>query len=192
MDSPSSSAESILAAARKVVAHRGPGQLTLSAVAAEAGVSRPTLYRWFPTKTALLTALSEHEERQFDEGLRAVIAAHRSPRRKLDATLRYIMTYLDEALPADPIGIDPAFCLESLARSLPPHVDILARLLDDGLAEVPAVRAGTLSKHGAAELFLRLAYSHYLVPHADPEALLASLSELAGLPRRCARRILAS
>jgi hypothetical protein len=43
------------------------------------------------------------------------------------------------------------------------------------------VRSGALSREGAAELFLRLAYSHYLVPHADPDALLADLRALAGL-----------
>jgi hypothetical protein len=33
-------------------------------------------------------------------------------------------------------------------------------------------------------MFLRLAYSHYLVPHPDPEVLLADVRSFAGLPRR--------
>ena len=41
------------------------------------------------------------------------------------------------------------------------------------------MRRGQLTREQAAELFLRLAYSHYLVPHRDPEALLASIRAFA-------------
>ena len=33
-------------------------------------------------------------------------------------------------------------------------------------------------------MFLRLAYSHYLDQHPDPEVLLADVRSFAGLPRR--------
>lgn len=179
-------AELILVAAKRCVSERGPGKLTLSAVAAEAGVSRPTLYHWFPNKALLLGALSAYEVEQFDRGLQALVGAHRSPTGRLDATLRYLVTYLDDSMGPDPIGADPAFALQSLADSLGPHVDSLARVLGDGLDELPTVRAGDLSPHQAAEIFLRVAYSQYLVPHRDPEALLATLRSFAGLPDRTA------
>ena len=38
------------------------------------------------------------------------------------------------------------------------------------------------------ELFLRVAYSHYLVPHPEPEVLLANLRNFAGLQRGGAMR----
>ena len=84
----STSVDAILEATRRVIAERGPGKFTMSAIAAAAGVSRPTLYRWFPTKDALLEALSAYEEQLFDARLRAVIEAQRSPGRRLDAALR--------------------------------------------------------------------------------------------------------
>jgi AcrR family transcriptional regulator len=183
----STTVESILEATRTAIAERGPDKLTLSAVAQAAGISRPTLYRWFPTKGALLAALSAYEEERFDIGLRAVIDAHRTPKRRLDAALRFLMNYLDESMMPDPIGVDPEYALKSLARSLGPHVEILARLLDDALFEVPAVRAGALTPEEAAELFLRMAYSHYLVPHLDAEVLLAMMRDFAGISRRSAR-----
>ena len=37
-------------------------------------------------------------------------------------------------------------------------------------------------------MFLRLAYSHYLVPHAEPEALLADIRGFAGLSARSITR----
>ncbi len=159
----------------------------MSAVASAAGISRPTLYRWFPTKDDLLAAITEYEIESFDVGLRQVIDAHRAPKRRLEAALRYLMNYLDESMMPDPIGVDPEFALNSLADSLEPHIEILASLLGDALLEVPAVRAGVLTREQASELFLRMAYSHYLVPHADSEVLLAMLRDFAGISRRAAR-----
>ena len=172
--------DSILAAARQAIAEGGAAQLTMSAVAARAGISRPTLYRWFPTKRDLLAAMADDAERRFDAGLRAVVDAGRSPQQQLDAALRYTVGFLgDTALPS-PVGIDPEFFLKSLTASLAPHADMLAALLGDALGQVPAVQAGRVTERQVAELFLRVAYSLYLVPHPDGEALLATMRELAG------------
>ena len=187
MGQRSATVESILEAARLAMAERGPGKLTLSAVANAAGISRPTLYRWFPTKDDLLAALSAYEEERFDVGLQQVIAAHRAPRRRLDAALRYLMNYLDESMMPDPIGVDPEYALKSIAVSLGPHIEILAGLLGDAMLEVPAVRSRALTPEQASEMFLRMAYSHYLVPHADSEVLLAMMRDFAGISRRTAR-----
>ena len=188
MPRTSTSREAILVATRPAIVERGAGKLTLSAIAASAGVSRPTLYRWFPTKDDLLAAIAEYEEEQFDLGMRAVIDAHRSPARRLDAALRYLVTYLDGLMGPDPIGTDAQFALQSLARSLPVQVESLARLLGDALQQVPAVRTGAMTSQQAAELFLRIAYSHYLVPHPEPEILLANLRSFAGVARGSAIR----
>ncbi len=188
MSGRSTSREAILAATRQAIVERGARKLTLSAIAAAAGVSRPTLYRWFPTKADLFAAIVVYEEEQFDVGLRAVVSAHRSPARRLDAALHYLVTYLDGSLGPDPIGADPEFALQSLARSLPVQVESLVRLLGDAFEQVPAVRSRALSSEDAAELFLRLAYSQYLVPDPAPEVLLANLRRFAGLTRGSAVR----
>jgi AcrR family transcriptional regulator len=185
---PTTSAEQILNAARKAIMEKGPGKLTLSAVASAAGVSRPTLYRWFPTKADLFEALTEYERGRFDDGLQAEIGSYRSPAKQLDAALRFLVNYLDGSLGPDPIGSDPAFVLQSLSESLPAQVETLVRLLGSLLDQVPAVRTGELSRAQVAELFLRVAYSHYLVPHPHPAELLAILRTLAGLPRRSLTR----
>ena len=39
-----------------------------------------------------------------------------------------------------------------------------------------------MTRTQAADVFLRVAYSHYLVPHPDAEELLASVRTFAGLP----------
>ncbi|MDQ6698099.1 MAG: TetR/AcrR family transcriptional regulator [Actinomycetota bacterium] len=180
----STSVESILAATRRVIAERGPERFTMSAIAETAGVSRPTLYRWFPTKDELLEALTVYEEHHFNQRLRAVIEAQTSRGRRLDAALRCLVTYLDGLMGPDPIGADPAFAIQSLAASLAPQTASFVALVGDALDAVPGVRLGHLTREQAGELFLRLAYSHYLVPHPDPEMLLANIRSLAGLSRR--------
>ena len=59
--------ERILEATLDVLARSGPRKLSLSDVAEAAGVSRPTLYRWFPSKEELLDAFGRYEQRKYDE-----------------------------------------------------------------------------------------------------------------------------
>lgn len=184
----STSINAILEATRRVIAERGPEKFTMSAIAAAAAVSRPTLYRWFPTKDALLAALTAYEEELFDARLQAVIEAQRSPARRLDAALRFLVTYLDGLMGPDPIGADPGFAIQSLADSLQPQTASFVRLLGNAFETVPAVRLGHLTREQAAEMFLRLAYSHYLVPHPEPEVLLANVRSFAGMSRRSITR----
>jgi AcrR family transcriptional regulator len=172
----------ILAAAQRTIRVRGPEKLTMSAVATEAGVSRPTLYRWFPTKALLLGAIAAYAVEHFDTGLQALADEHCDPAQRLDVALRYLVTYLDDTMGSDAVHVDAEFALQGLADSLPPHVESLARVLGDALDEVPTVRDGTVTREEAAEMFLRVAYSHYLVPGRDPERLLATLRAFAGLP----------
>ena len=113
-----------------------------------------------------------------------MIDAHRTPARRLDAALQYLLTYLDESMGSDPIGVDPEFALRSLNDSLGAQVDTLVRLLGPALDQVPAVRTKAITRAQGAELFLRVAYSHYLVPHPDSQELLISMRKFAGLPRR--------
>jgi len=147
----------------------------MSAVAAEAHVSRPTLYRWFPTKALLLGAIAANETEQFDLGLQKLADSNPDPARRLDAALRYLVTYLEDSIGSDSIRVDPAFSLQSLGDSIEPHVASLARVLDNALDEIATVRDGVVTREQAAELLLRVAYSHYLVPSRNPDELIETL-----------------
>jgi len=61
-------------AALRVLVAQGP-DLTMDAVAAEAGVTKPVLYRYFSDKTALVTALGEYGTGVLFERLMPAIAA---------------------------------------------------------------------------------------------------------------------
>ncbi len=51
----------LLDAASEVISRRGPGAATVSAIAEQAGVSRMTVYRKFPDKHAIISALFNRE-----------------------------------------------------------------------------------------------------------------------------------
>jgi AcrR family transcriptional regulator len=194
MAGPVGTAETILVAAQRSIRARGRERLSMSAVAAEAGVSRPTLYRWFPTKTLLLAAIASYQVEQFDLGLRELCEAQRDPAVRLDAALMYLVTYLDDSMGADSVSADPAFALQTLADSLTPHIESLAAGLGDALDEIPSVRTGIATRAQAAEMLLRVAYSHYLVPNPDTGRLVGALRAIVGLPpqpgaRRRSRRV---
>ena len=63
-----------VAAALRVLDQQGP-ELTMDAVAAEAGVTKPVLYRYFADKTALVAALGEYGTQVLFERLMPAIAA---------------------------------------------------------------------------------------------------------------------
>lgn len=180
-----SSADAIVSAACQLLRTLGSDErLTLSAVAAAAHVSRPTLYRWFPNREDLLEAMALWQEERFYEGLAKALETERTPAERLDAALVYLISFLDETLGTDSLLRESAFAIRSLAASLPKQRATWVTLVGDALASAPAVRAGTLTVEQAAELCLRLAYSHYLMPSPEPELLLQNMRHMAGLSDR--------
>ena len=176
------SADAIVAAACRLLAELGSHErLTLSAVAESAGVSRPTLYRWFATRDDLLEAITLRQEERFYNGLAAALEIQQSPAERLDAALGYLVTYLDETFGTESLLREPGFVMRSLAASLDKQRATWVGLLGDALERAPAVRAKEITIGQAAELFLRLAYSHYLIPSPQPEVLLQCMRSMAGL-----------
>ena len=61
IEGDTSTQQRIPAATAEVLSRNGKRKLSLSDVATQAGVSRPTLYRWFASKEELLSAFSRYE-----------------------------------------------------------------------------------------------------------------------------------
>ena len=91
-DSDATTPQRILAATAEVLGRNGKTKLSLSEVATQAGVSRPTLYRWFASKEELLSAFSSYERQVFESGLVKATAGLKGID-KLDAVLRFIVEY---------------------------------------------------------------------------------------------------
>jgi AcrR family transcriptional regulator len=165
-DTDTSSRQRILAATAEVLGRNGMTKLSLSEVALHAGVSRPTLYRYFAGKRELLDAFVVWE-RQFYERAVAEATADLPPCERLDAALRVIVEYQQSYPGLRMIDIEPAQVIRRLSRVIPlmrARLERLASGPDRGLAVSTAVR---------------VAVSHYLVRSDDDDDFLDQLRHAA-------------
>jgi AcrR family transcriptional regulator len=161
-----STRERILAATAEVLGRHGMTKLSLSEVASQAGVSRPTLYRWFASKRDLLDAFVVWERQYYERAVTAA-TADLPPCERLDAALRVIVDYQQSYPGLRMIDIEPEQVIKRLARVIPLMRQRLEKLStgnDPGLAVSTAVR---------------VAVSHYLVRSDDCEDFLAQLRHAA-------------
>lgn len=162
----------ILQATLVVLARSGRRRLQLSDVAAEANVSRPTLYRYFGSKEGLLDAFGAFEQDNFDAGLSAAIAGF-SGADRLDAALAFIVDFQTSYSLHSLADIEPEHVLQQMRRTLPIMRESIARIIPGEHSEI------------AAAAVIRIAMSHYVLGAGDPDQFLAELRHAAGLdPRR--------
>jgi AcrR family transcriptional regulator len=65
-------------------------------IIAESGVAKMTLYKFFPTKRELISAILEHRDREFQESLRLYVDKERSPAKKIEAIFKWHDLWLHE------------------------------------------------------------------------------------------------
>ncbi|MEU9320259.1 MULTISPECIES: TetR family transcriptional regulator [unclassified Streptomyces] len=109
----------LLEAADRVVLRDGPGA-SMNAIAAEAGITKPILYRHFGDKGGLYRALAKRHTDALLIALRAALDAPAERRRRVESTLdtylaaiearpqvyRFLMHPADDAAPATEQGFD--------------------------------------------------------------------------------------
>jgi len=162
--------ERILRATFKVLCRHGYGKLSLSDVAAQAGISRPTLYKFFSSKDDLLSAFSVFELRLLREDLDRAIEG-RTGRTRVDALLHFLVDFYGSYQMRGLIEIEPGLVLDQMARALPELVALVAPMLKGQVADPEAV----------AMALVRLAVCHYLVPGYDEDRLLDQLRLASGV-----------
>ena len=165
-DTDTSSRQRILAATAEVLGRNGMTKLSLSEVASQAGVSRPTLYRYFADKRELLDAFVVWE-RQYYERAVAEATAGLPPCERLDAALRVIVEYQQSYPGLRMIDIEPAQVIRRLSRVIPLMRARLERLAS---GPDPALAVSTA---------VRVAISHYLVRSDDDDDFLDQLRHAA-------------
>lgn len=168
VDADQSTRRRILAATFVVLARDGRRKLQLSDVAAEANVSRPTLYRHFGSKEGLLDAFALYEQDNFDAGISAAIAGLSGPGR-LDAALRFVVEFQSTYSLGSLADIEPEHVLHQMKRVLPIIHERIARI-------IPGDDSGV-----AAAAVVRIAVCHYVIGGGTPEQFLAELRHAAGL-----------
>jgi AcrR family transcriptional regulator len=168
IENDTSTRQRILAATAEVVSRNGKRKLSISDVAAQAGVSRPTLYRWFASKEALLTAFSRYELQGFERGLKTATAGLKGVD-KLDAALRFVVEYQHSYSGVWLVDIEPEHVMGQFSHFLPQMREEFQGLLAGPNAAVKAATA------------IRVAVSHYIIRSDDADQFLAQLRHAVGI-----------
>ena len=154
----------LLDATRLGLARFGSRKLSMTDVADLAGVSRPTLYRYFPSKDALLAAVAEDETRRFDDDLNAELRGF--PRGwRLEAAVQHLVDSLEVDHLQRLVSTEPAFVLERFAHILPAYRARLAKLIAE--ESDSRGRPARLAADRVADVAVRLAMSYFLFPEPD-------------------------
>lgn len=88
------SSEALLQATLVLIAESGIDSLTLSQVAARAGVSRATAYREFGDKDGLISAVAQHEIQQMALDVMTRVDTHADPMTMVPSTVLAALRYL--------------------------------------------------------------------------------------------------
>jgi AcrR family transcriptional regulator len=172
-DARSRTTAAILAAARAEVAERGGGGLSMRSVARSVGLVSSAVYRYFPSREALLTAMIIEGYGHLEEALDAVPGAR--PDRRWVALAETLRAWA-RASPLEyqliygtpiPGYAAPSETIAAAAAVVRPFVETAARSPVAGFAD--PVLAGQMTA------------VRDLVPGADPTGAAAVLAELAAL-----------
>jgi AcrR family transcriptional regulator len=96
---PGAARERLLEAAARCVARDGLPALSMAAVAEEAGVSRPTVYRYFEDRRALLEATLFYAGRRLADAIGGELRRHATPAEKAVEAVLFVYT----GIPRDPV-----------------------------------------------------------------------------------------
>ncbi|SPM35607.1 putative regulatory protein, partial [Mycobacterium rhizamassiliense] len=171
-------ADRILDAAQRLMFRTGARKMSLSDVASLAGVSRPTIYRYFASKEDLIDAMGKRVRRRFgvamDEAMAGVVGVAR-----LEAAIDVVARFVEAQPPGRLLDIEPAFAHDQMAAVLPMLVDGLVAILqrcasEGGLPDGANPRA-------LAGAIARTAMSHYIFPDRDGAAARREIRTAAGV-----------
>ena len=165
-DEHSSTRQRILAATAEVLGRNGTTRLSLSEVATRAGVSRPTLYRYFADKRELLDVFATWERQLYERAI-AQATADVPAGQRLDAALQVIVQYQLSYPGMRMVDVEPGQVIRRLSRVVPLMRERLQRLCTGSEAELSAATA------------VRVAISQYLVHSDDSADFLTQLRHVA-------------
>jgi AcrR family transcriptional regulator len=170
--------ERILSATLRLLGRRGVKRLGMQEVSEAAGVSRGTLYRYFPSKDVLMDAVASYDERRFTVGLAGALAAVDGPAERVQALVAFAFDYIRTHPARALFESESDFVLGYLLIHLPKLEAALLEQLGDAFDSVPAVAAGSLTREQLADVVVRLFTSSFIIPEPDDRTLVQSINAL--------------
>jgi AcrR family transcriptional regulator len=188
----SATQERILRGAIAALGRHGSRSLSMSDVALASNVSRATLYRYFPTKVAVLEAVSEYISSTFLRGAEAIARNIDDPLQRLKAIMTLQLELATQDLITRIIEVEPGLVLKFLADHYASHLAVIRRVLDPLFDQLERASGLQFDREVLAASILRMQLSTVVVPpderwRASPDIITEMLSAFvrpAALPRR--------
>jgi AcrR family transcriptional regulator len=178
-----STEERILRATLRLIGRRGVKRLGMQEVSEAAGVSRATLYRYFPSKERLIDAVAIFDERTFADGLATSLAVVEDPSDRIRTFVAFAFDYIRTHPARTLFETEPEFVLGYLLAHLPKLQAAFLAQLGDAVDAAPAVASGSLSREQLVDVVVRLFASSFIIPEPDDRALVQSVTGIL-LPRQ--------
>ncbi len=174
--------QTLFTAARDHLEGRRWSEVTMSDIAAAAGVSRQTLYKEFGNRSDFGLALTIHDGERFLDAVEAAVLAHTDdPRAAVRAALElFLRTAGDDPLIRMLLSDDGSGGMLPFVttQGLPVVTWATGRLsavIEEGWPQAPKADVALL-----AEALVRLAISYITNPSETPDSTAASVAELLG------------
>jgi AcrR family transcriptional regulator len=164
VSAPDATRSRILLAARVQCEEVGLRRATMEDVARRAGLGRATLYRYFPSKDALVRAIILAEEEAFFAALDGAVADYAGDEERLVEGFAFALQYArDHPLLAKLMRSEP----ESLLPYLVGGGELVRTATDAVCARIQGPQAGSSRGRDTAEILVRLVLSLVLTPESD-------------------------
>lgn len=161
--------ERILAGAAEAVARHGLSKVDMRDVSAASGLSRPTVYRYFRSRDALLAQLALFESVRFQRRMLEAVEHAPSAADRVLLVLQHATQHVREHPALQRIlETDPGVVLQGLRREFPKVKAELARVLAAPLADTELVRRRVVTTDQLIDWLVRLMVSAFLLPEAPP------------------------
>ncbi len=165
--------QKIVSAAQQVMQNHGTSNISAREVCEEAGISRGTLYRYFPSMEAVLEAVAQRLRSETDEELTAALAGCRTPNERFTAFLAYTMSNRETARAGQFLHVEPAFVLKYFENSFDHFIARVNGALESVYEAWEADLGAPLDREAISEMMVRYALSETLVPHREGRPPLA-------------------
>jgi len=172
----------ILEGALQAIAHHGLTKLGMNDVSEHAGVSRGTLYRYFPNRDVLLRSLAEFERDRFQQRVGEALRSAPAGAAQLRVALQHVARYVGEH-PAIQrlIESEPAFVLRYLRDQFPALCATTGVFFAPLVASAEPVRKGVATPEQMVDWLTRVMISAVLFPDQNPDRMASSLTAVFGL-----------
>lgn len=174
--------ETLFVAARDQMQERAWSQVTMSDIAAAAGVSRQTLYKEFGNRNEFGLAFVIHEGERFLDQVEAAVKQHLDdPRDAIGAALELFLRSAREdplirmLLSDDGTGGMLPFVTTQGVPVVQWATARLAGVIEEGWPQAPATDVQLL-----AEALVRLAISYITTPGSSPDSTATAVADLLG------------